>query len=153
MSWSRRNALLLSVVAVTALAVASSRGFAQQHDASQHSAGTHTHADAAKLKNPVPVNAASLATGKKLFTTNCVSCHGETGKGDGKSAATLNPKPPDLTDTAWKHGPSDGEMFTLIRDGAKQTSMRGYAGKMTSQELWSVVNYVRSLGPAANKTQ
>jgi high-affinity iron transporter len=153
MSWSRRNALPLSVVAVTVLAVASSRGFAQQHDASQHAAGTHTHADAAKLKNPVPVNAASLATGKKLFTTNCVSCHGETGKGDGKAAATLNPKPPDLTDTAWKHGPSDGEMFTLIRDGAKQTSMRGYAGKMTSQELWSVVNYVRSLGPAANKTQ
>jgi mono/diheme cytochrome c family protein len=153
MPWSLRNALLFGVVMAAALVIVSARGFAQQHDASQHAAGTHTHADAAKLKNPVPVNAASLATGKKLFTTNCASCHGDTGKGDGKSAATLNPKPSDLTDSTWKHGPSDGEMFTVIRDGARQTSMRGYAGKLTSQELWSVVNYVRSLGPAANKTQ
>ena len=42
-------------------------------------------ADAAK--NPVPVNATTLAEGKQLFTKNCQSCHGALGKGDGKGGA------------------------------------------------------------------
>ena len=105
------------------------------------------------IRNPVAPDQASVAAGRKLFTSNCASCHGESGKGDGKSAAALNPKPSDLTDTAWKHGQSDGEIFALIRDGAKQTSMRGYAGRMTSRELWSLVNFLRTLGPSSNKSQ
>lgn len=109
--------------------------------------------NAAKLKNPVAVNAASLGIGKKLFATNCVACHGDTGKGDGKSAATLKPTASDLTDVEWKHGSSEGEIFALIRDGVKQSSMRGCAGRMTSRELWSLVKYVRSLGPSTSKSQ
>src|SRR5262245_40631789 len=101
--------------------------------------------DAVTLKNPVPSDQTSVAAGRKQCTSNCASCHGESGKGDGKSAATLNPKPSDLTDADWKHGRSDGEIFTLIRDGAKQTSMRGYAARMTSQEMWSLVNFLRTL--------
>jgi mono/diheme cytochrome c family protein len=120
----------------------------QQHD--QHAAGTHQHPAAAKLKNPVKADAASIAAGKKLFTAQCVSCHGESGKGNGKAGATLNPKPSDLTDAAWKHGATDGEIFTVIRDGAPKTSMRGYASRMTTQELWSIVNYLRTLGPSPN---
>ena len=102
-------------------------------------------ADAAK--NPVPVNATTLAEGKQLFTKNCMSCHGPLGKGDGKAGATLKPPPADLTDEMWKHGSTDADLFTVIRDGAKGTGMRGFAGRMTTKELWTVLNYVRSLGP------
>src|SRR5262245_58110919 len=130
--------LLTGGVVFVLVTAGSGRGFAQ--------------GDSARWKNPVASDASSVAAGKKLFTSNCSSCHGESGRGDGKSAASLNPKPSDLTDTAWKHGQSDGEIFTLIRDGAKQTSMRGYAGRMTSQEIWRLVNYVRSLGPASKKS-
>jgi mono/diheme cytochrome c family protein len=49
--------------------------------------------------NTVEADAASLAAGKKLFASNCASCHGETGQGDGKAGATLNPKPANLVDT------------------------------------------------------
>ncbi len=49
--------------------------------------------------------------------------------GDGKGGVALNPKPSDLTDRFWKHGSSESEIFTLIRDGAKQTAMRGFGGK------------------------
>jgi hypothetical protein len=38
----------------------------------------------------------------------------------------MDPKPPNLTDASWKHGPSDGEIFTLIRDGSKNTAMKGF---------------------------
>ena len=104
------------------------------------------------LKNPVPVNATTLAEGKQLFTKNCVSCHGPLGKGDGKAGAMLKPLPADLTDEEWKHGSTDGEIFAVIRDGAKGTPMRGFAGRMTTKELWTVLNYMRALGPAKGKS-
>jgi mono/diheme cytochrome c family protein len=104
--------------------------------------------DAARMTNPVASTPASIAAGKALFDKQCVSCHGPTGKGDGKSAAQLNPKPSDLTDATWNHGSSDGEIFTLIKDGSKNTAMRGFASRMTPQEMWNVVNYLRTLSPS-----
>ncbi|HKT80128.1 MAG TPA: c-type cytochrome [Vicinamibacterales bacterium] len=119
---------------------------AQDHD--QHEAGAHAHADAAKIKNPVKPSAASIAKGKSLYESQCVNCHGATGVGDGKSAAPLNPKPSNLADATWKHGSSDGEIFTLIKEGSPKTSMRGYASKMTEEDIWNVVNYIRTLSTA-----
>ena len=108
--------------------------------------------DGAADKNPVAVNATTLAEGKQLFTKNCQSCHGALGKGDGKGGAALKPPPADLTDDMWKHGSTDAEVFAVIRDGAKGTGMRGFAGRMTTKELWTVLNYVRTLGPAKGRT-
>ncbi len=114
--------------------------------AAQHGAHTHTHADAAALKNPVPANGESIAAGAAVFAKQCASCHGPAGKGDGTMAAKLKSKPADLTDGEWKHGPSDGEIFTLIRDGAKDAGMKAYRGVLTDSEMWNLVNYIRSLG-------
>ena len=61
--------------------------------------------------------------------------------------AELNPKPSNLADADWKHGATDGEIFTVIRDGVKSTGMKPYARKLTTHQIWDVVNYVRSLGP------
>jgi mono/diheme cytochrome c family protein len=106
------------------------------------------HPEAAQLKNPAAADATSLAAGKKVYAKNCANCHGDTGKGDGSLGEQLNPKPADLTDANWKHGSSDGEIFTLIRDGSKGTGMKGFKSKLTVKEMWDVVNYVRTLGPA-----
>jgi len=107
---------------------------------------------AAAPKNPVPVNATTLAEGKQLFTKNCVSCHGPLGKGDGKAGLALKEPPADLSDETWAHGSAEAEIFTVIRDGVKGTPMRGFAGRMTAKELWTVLNYVRSLGPAKGRS-
>jgi mono/diheme cytochrome c family protein len=117
---------------------------AQDHPAT---GGAHRHADAEAVKNPVAADATSIAAGQKLYEKNCVSCHGATGKGDGKMGAELTPKPSDLTDAEWKHGSSDGEIFKVINEGVKNTGMRSYKSKMTEHEMWDVVNYVRSIGP------
>ena len=143
-----RLALILGAAALSAWTVtlmAQAAGGAGQHEA-----GEHQHADAAAIKNPVKSTPASIAAGKKLYDTQCTTCHGETGKGDGKLAAsiTTGPKPSDLTDATWKHGSTDGEIFTLIKDGAKGTGMRGYGARLKDPDLWNVVNYVRSLAPA-----
>jgi mono/diheme cytochrome c family protein len=106
----------------------------------------------AALKNPVAVNATTLGEGKALFAKNCASCHGALGKGDGKGGVNLKPPPADLTDAEFKHGSTENEIFLVVRDGAKGTPMRGFAGRMTTRELWTVVNFVRSLGPAKGRS-
>lgn len=100
---------------------------------------------AAQVKNPVPADAASAANGGKLYSRNCAACHGKEGKGDGLAGAKLDPKPSNLTDAEWKHGPTDGEIFLVIHDGVKNTGMKAYGSRMTEHELWDLVNYVRAL--------
>ena len=118
----------------------------QEH---QHPAegGAHHHPAAAKLKNPVPVSAASIAAGQTVYQKQCAGCHGDSGKGDGAMGEELTPKPSNLSDADWKHGSTDGEIFTVIRDGVKSTGMKPYAHKMTTHQVWDVVNYLRSIGP------
>ena len=65
----------------------------------------------------------------------------------GKGGVALNPKPSDLTDAEWKHGSSDGILFVVVRDGVPKTGMRGYASRMTTNDIWHIVNYVRTLAP------
>ena len=123
---------------------------AQGAPGTQHDPHTHTHADAAALKNPVPVTPDSVSAGAAIFAKQCASCHGASGKGDGAMAAKLKSKPADLTDAEWKHGPSDGEIFTLIRDGAKNAGMKAFRGALTDRQMWDLVNYIRSIGPASS---
>ena len=140
-------AALAGIIALSAWTV----GVAGQE--AGHEAGMHTHPEAAKLKNPAKATAESIAAGKKIYDTQCTGCHGVTGKGDGKMAASITgPKPSDLTDAEWKHGPSDGEIYTLIGEGSKGTGMRGYASRMKTEDIWNVVNYLRTLAPTPAKS-
>src|SRR5262245_12788456 len=118
--------------------------------AAQHptTPGAHHHAEAAKVQNPVAADASSIAAGKQVYEKNCASCHGKTGAGDGAMGAELNPKPSNLSDGEWKHGSTDGEIYTVIKDGVKGTGMKAFNSKLATKDIWNVVNYVRSLSPA-----
>ena len=102
----------------------------------------------AALKNPVPTNPTSITAGRNLYAKNCRHCHGLRGKGDGP-LAPKNPRPADLTDAKWEHGSSDGEIYTLILNGAPapMSEMKGMKGTLTPTQIWQVVNYIRSIGP------
>ena len=116
-----------------------------------HPKEPHQHAEAAKMTNPVPADAASLAAGKKAFADYCAACHGDAGKGDGPMAGfTGDPAPSDLTDAEWKHGSSDGEIFVVIRDGIDGTGMKDFKD-MKPAEIWQIVNYVKTLSPKPAK--
>ena len=120
-------------------------GSAQQEH--QHDAGAHHHPEAAKVKNPVQPTSESIAAGRAVYEKNCQSCHGDSGKGDGRMGEELNPKPSNLTDAEWKHGSSDGEIFKVIHDGSPKTGMKAFGRKLSEHEIWDVVNYIRSIGP------
>jgi mono/diheme cytochrome c family protein len=105
--------------------------------------------EARNLKNPEPQNAESVEAGKKLYQRHCAACHGPNGKGDGGMALSGG-EPSDLTDDAWDHGSTDGEIFVVIRDGVS-ADMLAYKEKLTEKQIWQVVNYIRSIGPKPSK--
>ena len=95
-------------------------------------------ADAKKMKNPVK----GVGNAKKSVETNCASCHGATGKGDGPAAAALPPpKPANWTvDAVQKQ--TDGEIFWKISNG--RGAMPPWK-HLPEKERWELVNYIRSL--------
>jgi mono/diheme cytochrome c family protein len=103
--------------------------------------------DPKKVKNPVAATPASVTAGAATYKKYCAFCHGPAAKGDGP-LAPKDSHPADLTDAKWDHGGTDGEIFATIQNGAPQPSaMKGFKGKMPDQDMWNVVNYLRSLGP------
>lgn len=105
---------------------------------------TTPRAAAAKLKNPVASSPASIPSGQQLYQKQCRMCHGATGKADTPAAKTMGAS--DLTDATWTRGSSDGEIFVVIQEGAgPDYKMKGFKGKLSEQDTWHVVNYIRSL--------
>ncbi len=102
------------------------------------------NADAAKLKNPVASTPESVAAGQQLYLRNCASCHGRNGQGG--PGNDLIPAAPSLLGDGWSHGSADGEIFTNIKNGvAPEFNMVPFKDKLKDDEIWSVVNYIRSI--------
>jgi mono/diheme cytochrome c family protein len=142
---SFRNGAFL--VALGAWGTAALSAWTPQDRPNPPQSSAHQRPEAARIKNAVPADARSVAAGLALYQKQCVGCHGDSGKGDGALGEELNPKPSDLTDGEWKHGSTDGDIFTVIRNGVRSTGMKAYGRKMTTHQLWDVVNYIRSIGP------
>ena len=103
--------------------------------------------DAAKaLKSPVPSSSDSIARGKRLYQTHgCANCHGA----DGKALIEVVANATDLTDpSVWKNGTTEGLVFRSIRDGAGLAMPPFKTEVDAPDDLWHLVNFVRSLWPA-----
>jgi copper transport protein len=94
--------------------------------------------------NPVPVTDESIAVGESVYQQNCAVCHGVTGAGDGPGGANLSPPPANLlVGHAIYH--ADAEFFNWIRNGKPGTAMPAFSGTLTDEQIWSSINYIRSL--------
>jgi mono/diheme cytochrome c family protein len=102
-------------------------------------------ADAKNVKNPradKKNDKKEMAEAKKVADTNCVTCHGASGKGDGAAAAALPPpKPADWT-SAKVASETDGEIFWKITNG--RGAMPPWK-HLPEKDRWDLVNYIRTL--------
>ena len=97
------------------------------------------------LKNPVASTPASITAGQQTYQKMCAFCHGKDAAGNGPMAPK-GTTPSSLIDDKWERGSTDGEIFTVIKEGAgPKFDMKGFKSKMTDPEIWNVVNYLRSL--------
>jgi len=98
-------------------------------------------ADYAGRTNPLGADAA--AAGAEVFKTNCEACHGPQGHGDGSVSEALDPKPKNLPELAAQVG--DDFLFWRISTGKQGTSMVGWAGILTDEQIWQAVAFIRAL--------
>ncbi|WP_161887984.1 c-type cytochrome [Pontibacter russatus] len=81
-------------------------------------------------------DAAALASGKSIFSTNCAACHGQEGQG------TVGPN---LTDEYWLHGGDVNEIFKTVKYGVPAKGMVPWQGKLTKDQMLEVSSYILSL--------
>lgn len=102
--------------------------------------------EADKLVNPLKGDKRSALRGKNLFKVNCSPCHGDI------EAATYAPgpvamkfaAPPDITGEPYRTQRSDGYIYGAIHFGGLAV-MPALGWKLSPDEHWDVVNYVRSV--------
>jgi DMSO reductase family type II enzyme heme b subunit len=101
-----------------------------------------------------------VAKGRAVFESQgCAKCHGQQGRGDGKSAPTLkddygNPiRAADLSES-WKFrgGNTVEQIHARLLTGLDGTPMPSFADAIenkviTADDLWRIAQYVRSLSP------
>jgi len=103
--------------------------------------------DRATGKNPVAYSPASIARGKTYFLQNCQSCHDEDGRARSAAVAIAA----DLTaPDRWKFGSGDAELFKTIKNGAAE-AMPPFASDLKDEQIWDVVNFIRSIGPETKR--
>ena len=101
-----------------------------------------------QVKNQVKPTPESIAAGQATYQKFCRFCHGNEAKGNG-SMAPKDTHPSNLTDDKWDRGSTDGEIFLVIANGAgPKFDMKANKSKLSDTDMWNIVNYLRSIGPA-----
>ena len=100
-------------------------------------------------------SADDVAAGKVLFETNCASCHGLTGKGDGPVGAVLTPKPRDFSNAEFKFDTdgdgtagTDADLRNLVKNGAMAyggSPLMAPLPHLSGDDVSNIIVYVRSL--------
>ena len=90
---------------------------------------------APKVDAPYDDNAWAVSEGKSLYNAmNCSGCHFQGGGGIG----------PALMDDEWIYGSEPQQIFSSIADG-RPNGMPAWKYKLSTQQTWEIVSYVRSL--------
>lgn len=108
-----------------------------------------TQKSEAEEEKVVKVAAGDPEKGKKLYeSSDCVTCHGIDGKGNGPAAAGLNPKPRDFTDKSIMSKLTDEHIAKTIKEGGaavgKSPLMPAHP-QFSDEEIRNLVAYVRTL--------
>jgi mono/diheme cytochrome c family protein len=102
--------------------------------------------EAEMVQNPFPITAAGLAKAKPLYDVYCGICHGEKGDGQGWLVTMPDTKYPAqpknmIADDMVNAG--NGRYYYAIMYG--KNVMGAYAEKLSYEERWQVIHYIRSL--------
>jgi cytochrome c oxidase cbb3-type subunit 3 len=86
-----------------------------------------------------PADAASVQRGAAIYKDQCVTCHGDNGKGKVDQGA------PNLTDDIWLYGGTREAIAESIRTG-RGAKMPGWSGRLDTTTVKALAVYVHSLG-------
>ncbi len=136
-SWAAKNSTR-STHGAPAPAEAPSKGPAIDHAAGGHTASAHHEV---------------LERGKHMYVQYCLSCHGDTGKGDGPGGANLAIKPQDLSVGAVMNPLPDAFLHQVIADGPQSVGLSSlmppFKPQLGDRQINEIIVYVRTLAQPA----
>lgn len=107
------------------------------------------------VDNPYPITGEGLARAKDLYVIYCGICHGEKGDGNGYLVSSENSdskypaQPADFLSEDFINS-SNGRFYHAMMYG--KNVMGGYTDKLSYEERWQVIHYIRSLQAKADGT-
>lgn len=78
-------------------------------------------------------DAGTMASGREVYETSCISCHMEKGMGG---------VGPNLTDPYWLYGNSIKDVFTTISEGKPENGMAAWKNLLTADKIQAVASYI-----------
>jgi cytochrome c553 len=130
--------------------------FYYKNDALADGIGERERCQKEITSNPFPITKLGLANGKALYETYCGICHGKTGNGAGYLVSEENPEakypaqPANLMKDEFL-GASEGRFYYAIMYG--KNVMGNYTDKLSFEERWQVIHYVRSMQAASKNAE
>lgn len=98
---------------------------------------------ASDLRAPAPLPE-SVNIGGMQFRARCAACHGPDGRTPSDLGLAMYPPAPDLGRAeaqAW----ADTELFWITKNGIRLSGMPGFGRALSDEEIWPLVQYIRSL--------
>ncbi len=97
-----------------------------------------------------------VSAGEQVYRDHCASCHGANLEGQPdwqarKKDGRLPAPPHDETGHTWHH--PDDALFRIIKEGVSgivpgyESDMPAYGDKLTEQEIWAVLSFIKSRWP------
>lgn len=98
-------------------------------------------------RDPLSADPRAVSEGKSLFLTNCSSCHGNQGEGDGPAAAGMSPPPANLRWLMQRPIAGDSYLMWAISEGGRQlgTAMPAFKDALSESDRWKIVRFLRTL--------
>jgi len=97
------------------------------------------------VRPPIPYDVASIASGERLFQQHCAPCHGLGSAREGPAARGLPRSPADLLAPPTR-AHTAGDLFWWTTIGFPRNGMPGFGDRLSDEERWDVVNFLRALG-------
>ena len=82
-------------------------------------------------------NSKEITAGEKVYQQQCLICHGETGKGEGKKAGTS------LNNQNFLNSVSNKDLYHYVKYGRESTGMPAYGSRLSEKQLKNLVAYIR----------
>jgi mono/diheme cytochrome c family protein len=98
---------------------------------------------------PFPVTQKVLDRGRERYNIYCTPCHGYTGEGNGMIVQRGFPQPPSYHIDRLRQAPV-GYLYGVITHG--YGAMYSYAARISPEDRWAVVAYVRALQMSQHAT-
>ncbi len=139
MNWIK---ICLSILSAVLFVAACNQTPQSSNKVAPNSSNLNKTAEVTPAPPAAPVD--ELAMGKELYATNCMICHKDTGTGGKVTIKGKSLNPEDLTKEKFKVA-SDEKLIGYVNDGVEDEGMPAFKGKLTADEVNSVIKHVRTL--------